>query len=280
MPNRQKMWKRITVIPLIIAMLVVGLPAQALAAEPVTTENISSGVDTPETAEISEDMEVIGEDASRRDAYTKHYVLSDGSRRAVMYSEPVHYEEDGQWKDIDNTLEYEARTGTYKNKDNEFTARFDENPESDELLSLEKDGYTISWNYVQDNSMQRRARPTPKAAKKGRRKDVCDEAGKPLKSSGEPLRYEDMDTSCDVEYIVTGNGVKENIILSEPTEQHTFTFEVTAKDMVLVTNQDGSISVKAKDDSEIFYIPAPFMYDDEGAYSDAVEYTVQNMGKD
>lgn len=42
-----------------------------------------------------------------RTANTKQFLMSDNSIQAVMYNEPVHYNENGEWKDIDNTLEYQ-----------------------------------------------------------------------------------------------------------------------------------------------------------------------------
>ena len=39
-----------------------------------------------------------------RDEYEKHYRLTDGSFLAAQFQVPVHYEADGVWEDIDNTL--------------------------------------------------------------------------------------------------------------------------------------------------------------------------------
>ena len=46
-----------------------------------------------------------GEVSELRSEYEKHYRLTDGSYMAVQYPVSVHYEEDGQWVDIDNTLQ-------------------------------------------------------------------------------------------------------------------------------------------------------------------------------
>ena len=266
---------------LVVTMLAGQLPAQALATKVPIPEELPAGVVTPVTETQEREVSVVGEDESRREENVKHFILSDGSRRAVLYSEPVHYEENGKWKDIDNTLQYNETSGTYENKANAFTARFDENPESDKLLMLENNGYVISWEYVEQVSRQRITRPEPKPAQKGLQREVKDEAGKPMKSVGEPLRYEEMEPSCDIEYTVTGDGVKENIILSEKTHQNSFTFQVTMPEMKPVIKSDGSISIKAKDNKEeVFHIPAPFMYDAEEAYSEAVAYEVKELDKD
>lgn len=47
------------------------------------------------------------EDVSRREANIKHFDLGANRYQAVVYSEPVHFREseDGDWQEIDNTLE-------------------------------------------------------------------------------------------------------------------------------------------------------------------------------
>ena len=57
-----------------------------------------------EALEASEDADVLFELTENRSAYTKEYVLSDGLHMAVAYPEQVHYDNDGGWEDIDNTL--------------------------------------------------------------------------------------------------------------------------------------------------------------------------------
>ena len=53
----------------------------------------------------AEDAYIVGEAYDARDEFQKDYRLSDGSFIAVEYGVPVHYEEDGEWQDIDNRLE-------------------------------------------------------------------------------------------------------------------------------------------------------------------------------
>ena len=44
------------------------------------------------------------EDESMRDKFSKHYVLEDGSRFAVVFPEAVHYDDGNEWKEVDNRL--------------------------------------------------------------------------------------------------------------------------------------------------------------------------------
>ena len=47
---------------------------------------------------------IVGEDPEKREAHVKHFRLSDGTYLAAAYPYPVHYQEDGAWKPIDNRL--------------------------------------------------------------------------------------------------------------------------------------------------------------------------------
>lgn len=124
----------------------------AIAAEiqevEMTEENVAD-IDIEETKNSNEDEsesepEIIGEDESRRDETTKHFIMSDGSRKAVKYSQPVHYRANGKWVDIDNTLEYDNKSDEYSNKSNSFDVRFKEDFSDSDFFSIEKEGYILS----------------------------------------------------------------------------------------------------------------------------------------
>ena len=93
-----KLWKRILSCFLALLLTVYLLPVQVMAEElgdlwPLTTENIA---ETP--------PDVIGEVLERREENQKEFLLANGVRQVVIYPAAVHYQKDGQWKDIDNRL--------------------------------------------------------------------------------------------------------------------------------------------------------------------------------
>ena len=59
-----------------------------------------------ETA-AEENPEIVTELAEGRGRFQKEYLLSNGQRMLAVYPTAVHYEEDGEWKEIDNTLRRE-----------------------------------------------------------------------------------------------------------------------------------------------------------------------------
>lgn len=60
----------------------------------------------------------IAEITEERDTYTKVFRMSDGSYTAAVYPQPVHFEQEGEMKEIDNTLELVTKDGRswYKNQ--------------------------------------------------------------------------------------------------------------------------------------------------------------------
>ena len=61
-----------------------------------------------------EDIYPLYEIVEKRDEYTKHFLMSDGSINAYIYSDQVHYLEENAYEEIDNSLiEKESRGNKY-----------------------------------------------------------------------------------------------------------------------------------------------------------------------
>lgn len=56
--------------------------------------------------EETEEIEpiILNEDISERNEYEKTFVMSDKSMQTILYSIPIHYEENGIWEEIDNSF--------------------------------------------------------------------------------------------------------------------------------------------------------------------------------
>ena len=95
---------------------------------------------------------IVMELEDKRDENTKQFLLSDHSVQAVIYAQPVHYLENGEWKDIDNSLQYEGKAfedaAGYTNAANDFQVRFAEQTLQDEFISVQQGEYKLDWKYV------------------------------------------------------------------------------------------------------------------------------------
>lgn len=93
----RNIWKKLTASLLALVLTVQLLPVSALADE-FEIDDERHDTFTYEQPDVS------GEIPELRGEYEKHFSLSDGTYSAVVYPYPVHYDSNGTWQEIDNTL--------------------------------------------------------------------------------------------------------------------------------------------------------------------------------
>ena len=154
--KQTKLIRMLAFILVIVMMLEMG-PVQVFATGSETTPETAGTTMSEETAsaETSEIPEVYieGEVTELRSEYEKHYRLTDGSFMAVQYQVPVHYEDDGQWVDIDNTLEAVTMFGgdsVYQAVNGENVQAFASDLSDGTIMTMATDDHMISmsiWTY-------------------------------------------------------------------------------------------------------------------------------------
>lgn len=217
---------------------------------------------------------IIGEIKSKRDRFTKVFQKSDGTSVAVVSSTPVHYEENGKWVDIDNTLveATENDETVYENKSNDFTVELPQEMDENDVVSIEKDGYSISFNLdgydVFEKSQKSKANKKEKTKKEKSKTEIDDS----FIDKTETVVYEDVGETTDIEYSVTPTGLKENIVLTKkPKSQVSYTYTIVTENLNGKANKDGSVSFTDSQGNEIFNIPAPVMFDAKNVVSKDIE---------
>lgn len=222
------------------------------------------------------ELTIIGEDISRRESNVKHYIMSDHSIMAVTYSQPVHYEENGEWVDIDNTLSLEDATDSddvdgYSNESNDIKVKFAKKADSKKLITIKKDKYSLSWGYESDNKNNKNVDSKIKEKKQNDNQSQYDNYVSGTRSDS--VVYENVDENISLEYSIISNSIKENIIVNAKSDDYTYAFNMKAQNVYLEINDDGSITALSNDANEaVFEIPAPFMYDAENRISPDVRY--------
>lgn len=304
MKKMKKMTKFIALLMSII-LIICSLPMTVFAE---SLENISAEENTDETSENTEDNEkwhLVGEDSiitdekigavseveSLREENVKHFSLPDGTYEAIIYTEPVHRKDkDGIWQDIDNTIELttEATVSKYSTKDLRvsFADRFIANSD---LFTLSENGYSISMKLLSngnelDNTIGTTDfgaffTPTVNNSTQKRTSNVFNslEEAKSIDNRSS-IVYNGIRKNTNIEYVLKGNDVKENIIVTAPCETYEYVFQITLNGLFAELNSNGEISVKDSETSEIKYvIPAPYMYDANGNYSYDVSYALEQV---
>lgn len=80
------------------------------------------------------------EDVSYRSRAVKVYDRDSGKKQAVVYPYAVHYAQDGQWQEIDNTLQLykEEPRPVYRNKESDTHFTFAAKADTGALVTVEK----------------------------------------------------------------------------------------------------------------------------------------------
>ena len=95
-------------------------------------------------AETAKDAKIVAEVVENRTEYTKEFKLDNGLFAAAVYSHPVHFLQDGQWLDIDNTLKA-STDGVFINTAGVWDVLLPQQLSKGEPISIIKDGYTLSF---------------------------------------------------------------------------------------------------------------------------------------
>ena len=141
------------VLTLIINILPLNAFASTTQTAGANTQTLTQENLEPSTEDIvidetlSADASVLYENEDKRSEFSKDFALSNGFSLAAVYPYAVHFEDDGQWKEIDHTLTSAVERGTavYKNKAGAWDVYFPQTLTSQNSVSVSKDGYTLSF---------------------------------------------------------------------------------------------------------------------------------------
>ena len=328
----RKINKLITMF-LTIVMISSSLPTMAFA-ERMYKEDITSTVEQQQTKSTDvkvkkKEPKILKEIVEKRESNIKHFLLDNFSYEAVVYNQPVHYLENGQWQDIDNSLvdpasnedvnsninqdpenkfgsgtEEEGTKYVLENKANDFKVKIAKNTKSSKLVSVKKGEYEISWDLPDANNVKARQVPIDtKAIDSSIEKAVDDELSKDkeiegfspeekaeikkikienerekrLTDTGSKVEFIDIFPEVDLQYETIGSMVKENIVLNEKISNPVFKFNLNVKNLKARLDKDNVITFyDIKDESKIFKINAPYMFDAKYQDSNKIKIELNN----
>lgn len=240
--------------------------ASSVSENAVNDENVSISNESQTT---EKEIIVLEEDKALRDENIKHFVLSDGTKKAVVYSNAVHYKDaDGNWVDIDNVL---TLNGSDYSSSNKSEIKFANKSGSNGLVSIKDEEYKIDFTPKDTNKVSV-VIENPQGSNSRKFEDVSK-----LNSLVSKAFYENIYDGVDIEYILVGNNIKENIIVKEKQDSYTFAFELKLNNLSAELVNGAIILFDYDSGENVYEIPSPYMLDASNAYSESVEYSlVQN----
>lgn len=180
---------------------------------------------------------------SKRTANTKTFDLGNGKFEVRNYMGPVHFKENGKWKQIDTSLVEDTNAAestnplgkaiafvkgktqtlhTYKVKANDWQAKFAASNDSVGMVRIEADGKKISFS--------------PRDAKEG----VVPDVRKNVQGI-ETVTYKDLWPGVDVVYSVKNEMLKEEILLKSQSATTDFAYDISGAS--LVKNKTGGFDI-------------------------------------
>ncbi|MDL2327957.1 hypothetical protein LJC64_04855, partial [Ruminococcaceae bacterium OttesenSCG-928-A11] len=242
-----------------------------------------------------EEAVVVGEDTSMRSENIKHFIMSDHSRVAAVYAEPVHFEQEDKWIDIDNELipvgEGEDGDGFsgYRTRSNSFKLQFAGEGDQNNFVSLTEGEYKVSWSPIyQPEVYVNELSGAAVVTKRTISADVTEQqtAVTPedaeefqLEKTESEILYKSVVPGVDFQYMPKNNGVKENIIVNRRGASYAYTFALSLEGLRARLTSDNTIELYDENDpaSVQYVFPAPYMYDENGEQSTSVSYALTEV---
>ena len=226
----------------------------------------------PTTTDAAFDInsaDMVDEVDGLRTESTKTFMRADGSFVVAMYGDIVHYKKNGKWEDIDNSLTYDESSDSYINQENSFNVKFPKNFDENKSIDLSLGDYSIRWTVpgIARSSIQY--------------SDTIEKSSdmKVLTGISQEIVYESVMYGVDIQYIITGSKVKENIILEKYIKDFSLTFDYTTKNLSLV-NKNGQYSFVNEGGEVIFNLAELFATDAKGDLTSNINLRVTEIKKD
>ena len=223
-----------------------------------------------EAVEIEkEQSEIICEVPEKRDEYSKTYKRADGSFTTILSKSPLHKLQEGEWKDIDNSLKSDGDIIT--NSDGAFDVEFPETINDNEKITITNGNESISFS-VNDVESAKSSIQTNETTEDLIQQD--------LEKTVSQITYENVEENTDMQYIVSSNSVKENIIVSNKESlKTTYSFDIEKGDLEAEFDKERNIVFKNNKNETVFVIPAPVMTDARNGVSYDIDVELKNQDK-
>lgn len=89
------------------------------------------------------------------------------------------------------------------------------------------------------------------------------------------ILYPDFLPDVDLQYDAYGQNIKESILINSQQDAYSYRFYLELTDLTPILKESGAIALANVDGDEIYMIPAPYMIDDEGVFSDDVHFSLE-----
>ena len=305
-------------------LTITSVPVHIVSLEVDEDQNIIENDTSTDTTNISidnsglnneyngTDVFIVEEDVSKRGEFEKHYLCSDGTYVSVSYAEAVHYlDSDNTWKDVDQSLALDAKTGVYKNNESDFVVTFSQKASNKDMVSISKGEHTMSWGIeavkdrslspqtmtaelsasanvekisdkviVSDSVAKIKSKPTLSYGKASERL-ISAEDSFVLPNASSQITYDDVfsgEQNVSIQYTVFQNKIEEDIIIYNRSDIDSVSMNVDVGMLIPVVNDDKSVDFVDNENVMQFHIDIPYMIDADMNVCNDIEVVASKEG--
>ena len=260
-------------------------PAKALADKVISdkvAEQIEVYADANQflTDTSLEYSPLLGEIDSLRSESVKHFRRADGAIEAVTYPFPVHFEKNGEWHDINNTLsavkDSEGNVVGYENANGDISVFFAASQNTDNLVRYAiSDTQSLSWKFEGLPAVTAAVTQQETAAAQMTDEEKDMKLRFPDALSSE-IAYVNEQAGISIKYVLTSNILSEYITIQEkPEEALCYTLTLDASGLEPKQTSDGKIVLLDANQKEVLAIGSPVMSDASGEQSASFNISLQ-----
>lgn len=202
------------------------------------------------------------EDCAKRTRSGKLYSLGRSLYQAVLYPDPIHYQDKatGRWEEIDNTLEQRTDSAgdvyLTNRKNDELQVEL-HNAQNAAMVLLENDdGYMLAWHLEGAENVH----PQPTARRCPLHTD-CDHRRAVLDHLEDEAVYTGILPGVDIHCRVQSVSFKDDIVFAGLQSVRPLSFLLSVADLVPSAQEDGEIRFVTPQGDIPFVLPAPFLKD-------------------
>ncbi len=222
---------------------------------------------------MNKEKTILGEIERRTKKNERHYRKNDGTTECVISNGNINYfdEKEQKWKHTDNSLV--EKENCYEGNLGNFQAKISKENKGIDVLGKD---VSVAWEYLGMEKPKKKGK-NPTNTKKPNMKVKTRKADNEDIIVGSDALYEEADDGVDIQYIMQGNNVKENIIVKEKQKEYKFKFAFKLNGLKMKASEDHTkIELYSeKTDKLEFTIPSPYMYDANNATSTDVCYEIE-----
>ncbi|QVK19278.1 DNRLRE domain-containing protein [Mycoplasmatota bacterium] len=201
-----------------------------------------------------------------RTEYEKYFRKIDGTYEVAIYNQPVHYFKNGKWEDIDNRLN--ENKDELETKANKFKLKFPKKLDDNKKIKLKMDDYSIDWKVLGiDGSDAQYEHNKIKSNDK-----------RELTNINQTIKYRNIQNNVDIEYLVNGSNIKENIVLNEYISDFSISFEYKLSNLKIIQNDEEQVLFVNENNDIIFTFDELYMFDINENISFDINYDIKKTG--